>query len=73
MTIKCGTGNHSSHVSGEKHPKAKLTDAQVLEMRALYRTGKHSYASLGRQFNCSSKTVADIITLRNRWKISMKS
>lgn len=43
---------------GESHPKAKLTDAQVAEIRSSSETG----ASLARRFGVSKSTVSGIRT-----------
>lgn len=60
-----------AYATGERHPRVKLTDAQVREMRSLYdawkANGSHKgYAELGAVFQTSMWTVRDIITFRTR-------
>lgn len=50
---------------GEHHPNAKLTDAQVDEMRDLNEEGI-GYRQLAKRFNTSLNTVKDICTYRRR-------
>lgn len=59
--------NHLGYRVGECHQKSKLTDAQVREIRQLYRAGGTSYARLANQFGCGESTVRDIVTNRTRW------
>lgn len=54
------------HASGEKHPKAKLTDAQVAKMRRMYKPRVVGYVTLAEEFGCSWRTVRDIVTYRTR-------
>lgn len=58
---------------GEKHHKARLSDAKVREMRAMYHgwqtstcTNRKGYGVLGRIFGCSPWTARDIVTYRTR-------
>lgn len=51
--------------SGERHHRAKLTEAQVLEMRRMWNDGGWTYDSLGQHFNIQS--AWDVIT-RHSWK-----
>lgn len=51
---------------GEKHACAKITDAQVGEMKALYASGNWSYRSLGRRFGVSHTEVGDVINFKIR-------
>lgn len=57
--------NHTGHRMGEHHPKAKLTDQQVREMRLLRKRG-WKYLALSIEFNCPESTVRDICTYRTR-------
>ena len=44
---------------GENHPGAKLTDAQVKQIRILHKLG-HSATKLGKKFGVSSTSIMDI-------------
>lgn len=46
---------------GESHPRAKLTDQQVDEMRALRQKTGMSYAKLAAMFCCGASTARDIV------------
>lgn len=53
-------------VSGEKNPKAKLTDQQVAEIRDSF-TGKHGEKMrIARQYGISSSHVSKLIYRQNR-------
>lgn len=52
---------------GEKHHMAKLTDAQALEIRALYKAGGITQAELGRQYGVQHQCISKVIT-RKRFK-----
>lgn len=52
--------------SGERHPKAKLTDIQVREMRHLHERCGKGYRLLGQIFGVSQWTARDIATYRTR-------
>jgi transposase len=58
--------NHTGHRVGETHGKAKLTDAQVREMRKLHSQGI-GYRRLAKRFGCGISTVRDIVLYRTRW------
>ena len=47
--------------TGEKHGMSKLTNADVVEMRRLYKTGKYSHRKLGALFGISHATAGKII------------
>ena len=51
------------HPIGERAPQAKLTEAQVREIRALYRPGNGR--ELGRRFGVKQSTISYIITRRH--------
>jgi hypothetical protein len=53
-------------LSGENHPKARLTDEQVAKMRRMYRPGIVGYMTLAEEFGCSWRTVRDIVQYRTR-------
>jgi hypothetical protein len=46
---------------GEATATAKLTEAQVLEMRALAATGEYTRAELARRYHVNKHTVADAV------------
>lgn len=56
---------------GQDHQKAKLTDAQVKDMRQLYQSWKAAgsrkgYSTLAEIFKCGESTARDIVTYRTR-------
>lgn len=51
---------------GERNPRHKLTESQVIEIRKLYTKGL-TQSEIGRMFNISQNQVSEII-LRNHWK-----
>jgi hypothetical protein len=58
----------SKHQQGEKGNNARLTDAQVLEIRKRYSGNESpSYASLAREYRVSWPTIRNIV-LRKSWK-----
>lgn len=52
---------------GESHYKARLTEADVTEIRELYAIGDHSHASLANIFRVAESTVRSIVTGKS-WK-----
>lgn len=58
--------NHPDY-SGEKSPKAKLTNDNVIELRKLYATKKYTLTDLSLKYNIHKRTVSKIIR-RERWK-----
>lgn len=60
--------NHTGHRMGESHHRAKLSDAQVAEIRAAHRPGRHGhgYRVLARRFGVGESTIRDICTYRTR-------
>lgn len=63
MTIR---RNHLGYRVGEHHHRAKLSDAQVADMRRLNDQG-WGYRRLSRRFGCGESTARDICTYRTRW------
>lgn len=57
--------NHTGHRVGEWHQRARLTDAQVVNVREAYRMVQ-SYAKVARFFGCGASTVRDIVQYRTR-------
>jgi hypothetical protein len=55
--------NHTGHRVGEFHHRAKLSDADVSEMRRLRESRPYiwSYAALADKFGCGQSTVRDIV------------
>ena len=62
---KCYTGR----VSGEDHPKAKLSDADCEMIRELYgEPGEGlTYQEIAIKYECSKSTVRDIVKCRTRF------
>lgn len=52
------------HFSGEHHNKAKLTFAQVAEIRASFAAGSHTRTMLAEQYGCSRVNIG--LILRNK-------
>jgi hypothetical protein len=52
---------------GTRNPSAKLTQADVERIRALYSTGKLSCAKIAQQFGVARQTVHAIV-LRRKWR-----
>lgn len=50
----------SNHFSGAKHPRAKFTTDQILEIRKLHDNG-FGCRKIGKMFDCSHSTIAGII------------
>jgi hypothetical protein len=60
-------GRHQECPKGEKHWKAKTTSREVLLMRALWRSGKHTQREIAEMFGLSKGTVIGIVKYRE-WK-----
>lgn len=54
-------------IRGEKHHNAKLTEEQVLEIRAKYATGKYTYEVLAQKYGILRPSIEKIIN-RKKWK-----
>lgn len=52
---------------GLSHPKARLTTAQVIEMREIYDSGGVGYGYLAEIYKCGISTARDIVQRRTRW------
>lgn len=50
----------TGHIQGEQHHRAKLTDAEVAEMRELHEQAEIGYKTLGKMFNCPKGTARNI-------------
>ena len=55
---------HGTRVEGSAHPKAKLTDAQVLEIRQRWQSNHVTQTSLANEYGVSSSTMSRILTKR---------
>ncbi len=53
--------------AGERHPKAKLTADQVVQIRALYVPRIYTLAKLAKQFGMSLTAITDIVSGKH-WK-----
>jgi DNA invertase Pin-like site-specific DNA recombinase len=58
--------NENGNRFGEEHHRARLSDAQVEEIRELYEDGFSSYRSLAKRFGVTKATIRDIVTFRRR-------
>ncbi len=60
---------HQNRIVGETHHKARLTDAQVREIRERYQPRKWGCGcqSLAREYGCSPQTVWNIVNYATRW------
>lgn len=56
-----------SRPRGESNSKAKLTTAQVLDIRALYTTGGFTHTMIAAQFGVTTSTICKIV-FRKTWK-----
>ncbi len=54
-------------IKGEKHPRAKLTEEQVLEIKRLYATGKYTQRKLGAMYGVNKTPIGYILNGIN-WK-----
>lgn len=57
---------HGTQQRGEKHPIAKLTDQDVINIREEYRSGRKGVNQIARDFGVSSGTVSMIVQ-RKSW------
>jgi hypothetical protein len=55
------------HVYGERHHGAKLTDAQVVAIRARHAAGGVSYAHLARCYAVTEGTIREVVARRG-WR-----
>ena len=58
---------HGHGPRGERHPKAKLTEHDVREIRTLYATGDWTHRMLADRFGVHKASVGHILT-RRRWR-----
>lgn len=62
---------NSRHISGEEHPRSKLSDEQVREIRRVWESWRAAgsykgYGTLGKCFGISMWTARDIVTYATR-------
>jgi hypothetical protein len=50
---------------GEAHPRAKLTEADVLEIRRLHREGAGGYGALAERFGVSRSVIQSVVQRRS--------
>lgn len=58
---------HRNHARGEALPFSRLTEAQVMEIRALHSREHRSHRSLAREFGVGKTTIEWIVT-RRTWR-----
>jgi len=56
----------AGHRYGERHHRAKITDAEVELIRSLYEEGGWTYRSLAEKMDINFSTVRDIVKFRRR-------
>jgi hypothetical protein len=66
QTQKANTRVDTHQRKGPTHHKAKLTTAQVDDMREIYESGGVTYALLAEVFKCGLCTARDIVLYRTR-------
>ena len=57
--------NHTGHRMGEHHPKARLSDDDVIKMRRMYEQ-LENVAAVARAFGCPYFTAYDIVKYKTR-------
>lgn len=71
VVTKAQNAAHAIHVLGKiksrKHPGAKLTPQQVLEIDAALRAGDMTKAAIARHYGVTAKTVSNIAS-RKKWQ-----
>ena len=66
MKIK-GRGKGNPNLFGVNHPKSKLTDNHILEIRAKYSSGKYSQRELAKEYKVTQPLIHRIVS-RQMWK-----
>lgn len=64
---KARKGKPRPSQQGERHSRAKMTEAKVIEARELYATGAWTYRKLSMRFNISDRSMSCIIN-HKAWK-----
>jgi len=61
-------GRHKNHpLPGEANPMHVLTEAEVIEIRRLYETGRVYQSTLAKEFGVSQSQISNIV-IRKSWK-----
>jgi hypothetical protein len=58
---------HQTRVKGERHEKAKLTEAEVVQIRALLANGELTHKQIGERYGVSGAAIGYIAANRN-WR-----
>jgi hypothetical protein len=58
---KADSIRHGTHAKGERHGRAKLSESQVREIRALYAAGGITQKAIGRRFGIGQAQVSEIV------------
>jgi hypothetical protein len=56
---------HGTDSAGSKHGQSKLTEPEVLQIRALYKAGGIAQKELGKQFGVTPAVISRIINRKN--------
>lgn len=67
MARRGRTNKERPSLRGERHPQSKLSDADVVEIRRTYASGKSTLATLATQYGITFQSVWRIIHRKN-WK-----
>ena len=70
--IQYRQANDSGRYVGESHPKAKLSDADVEQMRDMHERLGLSTRLIARTFNVSRRTVRCILSYENRSQVATR-
>lgn len=62
-----GRNNSNSGIQGERHHNSKLTDQNVLEVRASYEAGEGALLQLSKDYGVSESAIRDVLK-RRTWK-----
>lgn len=62
MIRSTGKRNHTGHRVGEWHGRAKLTDAQVRQIRLKYRPNVVGYKTLADEYGVHPSTIREIVS-----------
>lgn len=57
-----------THLSGERHGMAKVTDAERAEIQRLYATGRHTQKEIGQRFGIDDSRVS-LIVRPESWRV----
>ena len=65
--IKKGTFNYTSRTRGSRHQDAKLTEQQVIEIRAKHAIGQFNRHQLAKEYGVKPCSISNIIA-RRKWR-----